>query len=284
VSAAAQPAVLQDIRGPSALGGGAGRFFTLTWLLSVTEFKLNYFGTVFGYLWSLMRPLLLFAVLYTVFTRVVRFGGTVDHYAQLLLLNLMLYGLFSEATTRAVRSVVNSENIVRKMQFPRLVIPLSVVTVALFNLCLNLIVVLVFLTITGVEPRATWLALPLIVIVLVALTTGVSLLLSALFVRFRDVFQIWSVLTLVFFYGSPVLWTVEFIQGKEGMHFLFFVNPFVALLQEARRLVVDPTAQSAVEAAGSVFGIIAPAMIVLVVCAIGLWTFVRSAPRVAEEL
>jgi len=150
------------------------------------------------------------------------------------------------------------------------------------NLGLNLIMVLVFFTATGVGPKATWLALPLIVAVLVALTTGVSLLLSALFVRFRDVFQIWSLVVLVLFYGSPVLYPVEVIP--DGMRFVFFVNPFVPLLEESRRLVVDPTAPSVVDAAGSVFGIIGPAMVVLTVCAVGLWTFVRAAPRVAEEL
>jgi ABC-2 type transport system permease protein len=150
MSVAAQPAVLQPVRGPSARGGGARRFFTLTWLLSVTEFKLTYFGTVFGYLWSLVLPLVRFAVLYAVFTRIIRFDA--PHYAQFLLLNLTLYALFSEATTRAVRSVVGNENIVRKTQFPRIVIPLSVVTTALFNLGLNLIAVLVFLAATGVGP------------------------------------------------------------------------------------------------------------------------------------
>jgi ABC-2 type transport system permease protein len=217
-----------------------------------------------------------------VFTRIVRFGGSVDHYAQVLLLNLTLYSLFSEATTRAVRSVVVNENIVRKTQFPRLVIPLSVVTTALFNLCLSLIAVLVFITASGVGPRVTWLAMPLIVAALTFMTTGVSLLVSALFVRFRDVAQMWGLMVLVLFYGSPVLYPVEFIP--DGMRFLLFVNPLVPLLEESRRLVVDPTAPSAVDAAGSVFGIIAPALVVVAVCAIGLWTFVRAAPRVAEEL
>jgi ABC-2 type transport system permease protein len=271
---------LREIQGPAAFGGSAKRFFDLTWLMSVTEFKLTYFGTVFGYLWSLVLPLVRFAVLYVVFTRIIRFDA--PHYAQLLLLNLTLYALFSEATTRAVRSVVGSENIVRKTQFPRIVIPLSVVTTALFNLGLSLIAVLVFLTATGVGPRVSWLALPLIVAALAVLTTGVSLLVSALFVRFRDVAQMWGLLVLVLFYGSPVLYPVDVIP--DDLRFLFFVNPLVPVLEEARRLVVDPTAPSAVAAAGSVFGIIAPAIVVLVVCAIGLWTFVRAAPRVAEEL
>ena len=131
-------------------------------------------------------------------------------------------------------------------------------------------------------PRVTWLALPLIVAVLAVMTTGASLLLSAIFVRFRDVGQIWTVLVRVLFYASPILYTVEFIP--QGMRFLLFVNPFAPILEEARRSVVDPTAPSAVDAADSVFGIIAPALVVIVVCAIGLWAFVRAAPGVAEEL
>ena len=280
MSATAGAPALREIPGPSAFGGSAKRFFDLTWLLSVTQFKLSYFGTVFGYLWSLIRPLMLFGVLYVVFTRIIRFDA--PHYAQFLLLNLTLYGLFSEATTRAVNSVVGSERIVRKMQFPRLVIPLSVVLTGLFNLFLSLIAVLVFIAASGVGPRVTWLALPLIVAVLAVITTGASLVLSALFVRFRDVGQIWGVLVLVIFYGSPVLYPVEFIP--QGMRFLLFVNPFVPVLEEARRLVVDPTAPSPVDAAGNVFGIIGPALVVVAVCAIGLWTFMRAAPRVAEEL
>jgi ABC-2 type transport system permease protein len=271
---------LREIQGPSAFGGGAKRFLDLTWLMSVTEFKLYYFGTVFGYLWSLIRPLMLFGVLYVVFTRILRFDA--PNYAQFLLLNLTLYSLFSEATTRSVRSVVTSENIVRKMQFPRLVIPFSVVLTSLFNLCLSLIAVLLFIAVSGVGPKLTWLALPLVVVVIAVLTTGVSLLLSAVFVRFRDVAQMWGVLVLVMFYGSPILYPVEFIPS--GLKFLLFVNPLAPALVEARRLVVDPTAPSAVDAAGSVFGIIGPAMVMLAVCAIGLWTFMRAAPRVAEEL
>jgi ABC-2 type transport system permease protein len=128
----------------------------------------------------------------------------------------------------------------------------------------------------------TWLALPLIVAVLAVMTTGVSLLVSALFVRFRDVAQMWGLMVLVLFYGSGVLYPVEAIP--HSMRFLLFVNPLVPMLEESRRLVVDPTAPSVVEAAGSAFGIIAPAIVVIVICAIGLWTFVRAAPRVAEEL
>ena len=131
--------------GPSALGGGWRRFGELLYLISVTEFKKTYFGTVLGYVWSLLRPLLLFAVLLFVFTKIVRLGSACPHYPVLLLMNVVLFGFFSEATATAVMSVVNQEGVVRKTQFPRLVIPLSVVLTSLFNLAVNLVVVLIFL-------------------------------------------------------------------------------------------------------------------------------------------
>src|SRR5882757_10019499 len=98
---------LRTVDGPSALGGGRRRFFDLLWLMSITEFKRVYFGTVLGYLWSLIRPLLLFGVLLFVFTKVFRVGSSkVEHYPVMLLLGIVLYTFFSEGTSNAVTSVV----------------------------------------------------------------------------------------------------------------------------------------------------------------------------------
>ena len=144
---------LRPVRGPSALGGGWKRFGELLYLISVTEFKRTYFGTVLGYAWSLLRPLLLFAVLLFVFTKIFRLGSNVPHYPVMLLTNVVLFGFFSEATGNSLVSVVGQEGVVRKTQFPRLVIPLSVVVTSLFNLALNLIVVVVFLLAFGVSPN-----------------------------------------------------------------------------------------------------------------------------------
>src|SRR5664279_5417389 len=147
---AAQPP-LREVRGPSALGGGARRFFDLLWLTAVTEFKRVYFGTVLGYLWSLIRPLMLFGVLLFVFTKVFKVGaGEVEHYPVLLLLGIVLFTFFQESSTNAVTSVVTQEGVVRKTQFPRLVIPLATVLTGVFNLCLNLVIV--FILAFGVTP------------------------------------------------------------------------------------------------------------------------------------
>ena len=146
----AAPPPLREIRGPSAYGGGLRRFVDLTWLIALSEFRLAYFGSTLGYLWSLMRPLMLFGVLYVVFSEVVRFGDDIAHYRDLLLLNIMLYTFFSEATGNAVSAVLDRESLVRKMHFPRMVIPLATVLNAAMNLGVNLIAVLGFMLLYGV--------------------------------------------------------------------------------------------------------------------------------------
>ncbi len=154
---------LRPVRGPSALGGGWRRSWELLRLIAVTDFKKVYFGTALGYLWSLARPLMLFGVLLAVFTQIFRIGSEVPEYPVLLLFNIVLFGFFAEATNTAVQSIVGQEAIVRKTQFPRLVIPLAVVLTTLFNLGLNLVVVFAFILAWGIAPEWSWLGFPLIV-------------------------------------------------------------------------------------------------------------------------
>jgi len=282
--AVAQQEDLREIHGPTAFGGGWRRFWRLTWLISVTDFKLGYLGTFLGYLWSLMRPVLLFGVYYVVFTKVLRFGDTIKDYPVLLLLNIMLFTFFADATQRAVTSVAAQEGVVRKMQFPRIVIPLSVVLTAGFNMCLNLIAVFIFMLLYGVEPLETWLLLPLIILPLAVLTTAVSMILSASFVRFRDVAQIWSVFSIALFYGSPALYTIEVVP--EGtIRTVINMNPLAPILEQARVWIIDPDAPGALAAAGGSWAkLMIPVAISLAVCVFAVWIFNREAPRIAEEL
>jgi ABC-2 type transport system permease protein len=279
----ASTAELQLIRGPSAFGGSLRRFGSLLWLQSVTEFKAGYHNTAFGYLWSLARPLLLFGVLLLVFTKIFRLGSEVPNYPALLLLNIMLFTFFAEATTNAVQSVTKQENVVRKMQFPRIVIPLSVVLTAALDLLLNLLVVFVFLLAYGVDPQWTWLLTPVILLALIAITTGVAMMLSALYVRFRDVSIIWSVGVQVLFYASPILYPIEF--APDGFRSVVQANPLAPIFEQARVWIIDPSAPDVFDAAGGSDAlVIVPALAFIAVCALGLWVFNREAPRIAEEL
>ena len=209
MSAHAAGSALRDIGGPSAYGGGARRLLYLTWIMGLTEYRLTYFGSALGYLWSLMRPLMLFGVLFVVFSQVVKFGEDIVNYPVLLLLNIVLFNFFADATGRSVTSLVDREPIVRKMQFPLMVIPLARVLSGMFNLAISLGAVFLFLLAYGVDPRWTWLLLPVMIVPLMLLTLAVSMLLSALYVRFHDVMPIWAVLSSVLFYGSPIFYAIE---------------------------------------------------------------------------
>jgi ABC-2 type transport system permease protein len=279
----AEPAAgeLREVGGPSALGGGWSRFFELLWLMSVTDFKKTFFGTALGYVWSLVRPLLLFAVLLTVFTQV--FKIDVPHYEVLLLFNIVLFGFFQEATGGAVGSVLAQEGIVRKTQFPRLVIPLSVVLTALFTLGLNMIVVFGFMLAFGVYPMWTWLLLPVVFVPLFVFICALALLLSALNVRFRDVAIIWVVLATALNYGTPIIYPLEFVPSETLKH-LLMANPLTPLFQQAHVWMIDSNAEGVWAAAGGPLPLIVAALIYVAVCVLGAWVFNREAPRIAEQL
>lgn len=274
---------LREVRGPSALGGGRRRFGELLVLMATTDFKKTFFGTVLGYAWSLLRPLLTFAVLLVVFTRILRIGSQIDNYPMFLLFNIVFFGFFQESTMTGTTAVVARESIVRKTQFPRLVIPLAAVLTGLMNLGMNLIAVVIFFFFFGVEPMWSWLLFPVLLGLMLVLTAAVATLLSALYVRRRDVGIIWGVLSMALFYGSAVLIPISFVP--EGLlRDVMFINPLVPIMVQAHEWIIDPNAQSAVAAAGGWLNLV-PAVVVFVgTCIWSVHFFNREAPRVAEEL
>src|SRR3954467_15903157 len=162
------------IKGPSALGSDPRRLWHLARTMAVSDFKLRFFGSALGYLWQLVRPLMLFGVLYVVFTQVVRLGSGVEFYPVALLMGVVLFTFFSEATGGALSSLVDREALIRKVDFPRRAVPLSAVLTALMNVALNLIAVVVFLLLSGGSIRATWLEVPFLILALAAFTTGLG--------------------------------------------------------------------------------------------------------------
>jgi ABC-2 type transport system permease protein len=273
---------LREVRGPSALGGGWRRAVELLRLMAVTNFKKTYFGTVLGYVWSLARPLLLFAVLLAVFTQVFRLGSGVPHYPELLLMNIVLFTFFQEATTGAVASIVSQESVVRKTQFPRLVIPLAVVLTSGFNLGLNLVVVAGFAIVRGVEPKWTWLLFPVVLVLLLGFTVAVAMVVSSLYPRFRDTSIIWGVAVTALFYGTPVLYPLDVVP--ETMRDFVMLNPLAPVFELARMWMIDPSAPGPAELANGWLGLLPAAAIYAVTCVLAVILFNREAPRIAEEL
>lgn len=277
---------LRQIKGPSAMGTDPRRLLQLTWALAATDFKLRFFGSALGYLWQLVRPLMIFGVLLTIFTQVVRLGSGVKFYAEALLLGIVLYNFFSDATGGAVRSITEREPLVRKVEFPRLAVPLAAVLQATFNLTMNLVVVLLFLVVAGAEIRWSWLELPLLIGALATLCAGLAMLLSTLFVRYRDVEPIWEVILLLLFYGSPIFYPVQVITGTHAHTIvqLLMLNPFAAVLQQARHAVIDPSNPSFVAAAGGWWHVVPPLVLSVVLIVLGGQVFRKRAPRIAEDL
>lgn len=270
-----------EYRRPSAFGGGFRRFWNLTVTLAATEFKLRYFGSALGYLWTLMRPLLFFGVLYVVFTQVIRFGSGIAFYPVYLLTSIVLWTFFTEATGGAVICLTSRESLLRKIRFPRMVVPLSVALTAFFNLGMNFIAVLLFAVISGVQPRWTWLEMPVLVGLLVVLTSGVAMLLSALYVRFRDIAPIWDVASQALFYASPVI----YVSAQYGSFERYaLINPLAAILTQMRHAFIDPSAPTVAAAMGSTVAVLAPLLVIAIVFGLGLWVFNREAPRIAENL
>jgi ABC-2 type transport system permease protein len=275
---------LRPVTGPSALGGDVRRFVVLTRTLAVTEFKLRFFGSVLGYLWQLMRPLMLFGILYVVFTQFVNVSNQ-KLFPVSLLLGIVLFTFFAEATAGAVPSVIARENLVRKIHFPRLAIPLSVVLTACFNLCLNLVVVFIFGLTLGIRARWTWLELPILVGLLVVFAVGLATLISALYVRFRDMSPIWEVVLQVTFYGALIIVPFETVRDKYPVVAkLLLCNPLAAIVQQARHAIVDPSYPTITAALGQAWRVVVPLGITFGILALGLWYFRREAPRVAEDL
>jgi ABC-2 type transport system permease protein len=272
---------LRDVSGPSALGGGRRRALELLYVIAVTDFKRTYFGTALGYLWSLARPLLTFGVLLIVFTHIVRF--TVPHYPEFLLFNIVLFGFFQEATMLAVGSIVGHEAVVRKTQFPRLVIPLAVVCTTLFNLLLSLVVAFVFLLASGVAPQTSWLLLSVVMVLLLAFTTAVSMMVSALYPRFRDIGIIWGVVSLALFYATPVLYPIWHVSAS--LRDIIALNPLTPIFELAQRWITEPSAPwPGAAAAGGPARLAVAAGLYVTVCVLAVWVFRREAPRIAEAL
>jgi ABC-2 type transport system permease protein len=260
----------------------SAHFVHVTRALTTTEFKLRYFGSVLGYFWTLLRPLMLFGVLYVVFTHVVRFGDRVDHYPVVLLAAIVVFNFFSEATSGGLGSFVARENLLRKVYFPRAAVPISVSLTAAANLALGLVVVLVFALIDGVTPNGTWLLFIGAVLAVVALATAVSLLLAVLYVRYRDVQPIWEVALQLLFWGSPIIYTIESVPGS--VRELMMLSPLAVALQQGRHWLVESSTDSAGQAIGGSVRLLAPLAIFVAVVGLSWWAYRRAEPRMAEEL
>ena len=276
------------VTGPAALSGDWRRFLNLTMTLALTDWKLRFFGSALGYVWSLLRPLLLFGILYLVFSQIVKIGEAVPNYPLVLLIGVVLFAYFAEVTGR-LRGL---------RRRPRVAGAQGLVPAhgrATVGGAVQLVQ-------PGAEPdrgrrvrgrSRGWsrgpagCCCPIPILLLVVLATGVGMLLSALYVTLRDVGPIWDVIAQGLFYASPVFFPIEFVidelqrgrrPGRDGQ------PPGGDHHRDAAPAARAREPESPVGAIGGSAGMLIPFGLVVFLAVLGFWVFNRNAPRVAEAL
>lgn len=248
-----------------------------------TDFKLRYQGSVLGYTWSLLRPLLMFLILYVVFVKFLRVGDDVPHFPIYLLLGIVLWQFFSDMTNQSLASIVGRGDLIRKIRIPRWMIVLSSSVSAIINLCLNLLVVAVFMFINGADISKLAILIPFAIAQIYILGLGLSLLLSAAYVKYRDVSYIWEVVMQAGFYLTPILYPMSSIKNVAFQKILL-MNPMAQTIQDIRNVLVTPQTMTTAEAFGTPAARLIPIGITLAFLLLGVWYFRREAPHFAENL
>jgi len=246
-----------------------------------TDFKVRYQNSVLGYAWSLLKPLFLFAILYVVFTYIIPLGKGVAHYPVYLLMGIVLWNFFVESTIIGANSVVARGNLIRKISIPRYLVVITSSLSALINLLLSLVVVFIFALFNGITPSLSWLIIIPIIIELFAFSLGVSFLLSAMFVKFRDVTYIWEIFLQAGFYATPIIYPLTNVPAQ--YHKWFFMNPMAQMIQDARYVIVTDTSITIWSIIHSVAAYI-PFIIVLAFALVGSLYFKAHSKYFAEDI
>lgn len=254
--------------------------------LVITEFKLRYQGSVLGYLWSLLKPLFLFVILYFVFVYFLKIGEGIPNWPVSMLLGIVLWNFFTEITSNGLNSIVSRGDVIRKINFPKYVIVLASSISALINLALNLIVIAIFMVVSGVDLSWSAILTPFYILELFLFGIGIAFILSAVFVRLRDMNYIWEIILQALFYGSAVMYPIAIVieQAGESMAKILLINPVTQAIQDTRHALIDPINPTLYSLSGDILLSFAPILIVVIVVVSGAWFFKKRSPHFAEEV
>lgn len=250
-------------------------------VVSVADFKVKYSDSVLGYVWSWLKPLGTFAILFVVFGRFFKLTVGFEHYALYLLLGIVLWSYFADATTLAMYSFAASAGVLRRLAFPRFVIPLATTITTAITFCINSVVVGVFVVIDGVVPTLQWLLLPFLLLELYLLLAAMAIILSTVYIRFRDVGQLWELFLQLLFYASPIIYPVYFLPPWAKP--IAFLSPFVQIMQDIRAIVIPGPQITATEVYGTPWGRLIPLAFLLVLTLIAVMLYRRESPYLAER-
>lgn len=253
-----------------------------------TDFKLRYQGSVLGYLWAILRPLLMFAILYVVFAKLLNFGHDIPHYPVYLLTGTVLWNFFTECTGLGIQSIVARGDLLRKISFPKYIVVVSATSTALINLAINLIVIVIFAFINGVTPNWPWLLVPFSILELYVFALGISFLLGAINVKYRDITSIWDVFIQALFYAIPIIYPLTMVinSGASGLLAakVIMLNPIAQVIQDVRHNLITSEAITTWSLIDNWFLQLLPIVIVIVVLIIATLFFRKKSKRFAEEV
>ena len=250
-----------------------------------TDFKLRYQGSALGYLWALLRPLFLFAILYVFFVKVLGIGAEIKHWGVALLLGIVLWNFFSEVVNQGLKSIVSSGGIIRKINFPKYIIVISTSLSAFINLAINLVVVAAFAAFDQVELSWGMLLIPVFIFELYIFALGLAFLFSTINVKFRDIGYIWEVVSQALFYGSAIMFPINrVVEISQDIAILLLINPLAQAIQDARYFGITQDVQTAHTLTDNLLVIIAPFIISITVFVCSALYFRKRSPYFAEEI
>jgi len=255
----------------------------LTRELVITDFKLKYQGSFLGYLWSLLRPLLLFLILYIVFVKFLKIGNGVPHFPIYLLLGIILWNFFLDLTLQGLTSIVGRGDLIRKVKIPRWIIVFSSSISALITFLLNFTVVILFMVFSGVSITWNILWLPLYLLELYVFASGISLFLSATYVKFRDIGYIWEVLLQAGFYLTPILYPLSKISNISFQK-LIMINPVAQVIQDMRYSLITKNSVTVEKVFNNGPYSLVPFLIVIIVFTFGALHFKKQSRYFAENI
>jgi ABC-2 type transport system permease protein len=250
-------------------------------VVSVADFKLKYAGSALGYVWSIAKPLSYFAVLYAVFGRFFKLNLGFDHYPVYLLTGIVLWTFFLDTTNLAMWAFVGNSSLLRKLAFPRIVLPISATVTTLLSLGVNLVALGVVMSFDRIAPRPEWILIIPLLAELYLFTLGVSVILAVLFARMRDIGQVWEVGGQLLFFASPIIYPVGFLPYWAQL--IAFANPFVQVLQDVRAIIVPQSeAITVVHVYGTPAAYLVPLGVLVATLLIAWGLYRREESKLAE--
>ena len=253
--------------------------------LTKTDFKLRYQGSVLGYLWALLRPLMMFAILYVVFAKLLRIGGDIPHYPVYLLCGTSMWSFFTECTSQGIQAIVNRGDLLRKISFPKYIVVVSATLTAVINMLINLVVIIIFALINGVTPSWSWLLVIPAVVQLYLLSLGIAFLLGSINVKYRDITSIWDVLTQALFYAVPIIYPISMVAATSTVAAkIILLNPISQAIQDIRFGLITHETITTWNYLNNPINALIPVIITLFILTIGAIVFRRKSKFFAEEV